>query len=139
MLCNLTKGWYLCCHKHHWHKYQCISKYLFLWKHLSIEREFNNQSQISNYCSKAFKETNERKRYSEAASKNHIGILRFWAKSLKNTWERVRFWQFCRQYACSFTKKGTPVQALLTDFAYRFSWQNYIATILKKPFQSEHF
>ena len=36
---NLAKGWYLCRHKHR----DGISKYLLLWKHLSLKREFNNQ------------------------------------------------------------------------------------------------
>ena len=27
MLRNLTKGWYLCRHKHRWNKSQCLSKY----------------------------------------------------------------------------------------------------------------
>ena len=139
MLCNLTKGWYLCCHKHHWHKYQCISNYLFLWKHLSIEREFNNQVKYLIIAVKLSRRQIKESRYSKATNENHVGILRFLSKSLKNTCERVHFWQFSRQYVCSFTKKGTPSQALLKDFAFRVSWQKYITTISKKPFQSEHF
>ena len=52
-------------------------------------------------------------RYSETATEGHIGI--------KNTCEGVNFWQCCRPYAGSFTKKGTLSYAFLNDFAYRFS------------------
>ena len=43
MLCNLTNEWYLCRCKHGCYKSQFISKYLFPWKRLSFEEEFNSQ------------------------------------------------------------------------------------------------
>ena len=88
-----------------------------------------------NYCSKTSKVVGTQ----EVDTENHIGILRFLSKSLENICKRVHFWQCCKLYASSFTKKKTLSQAFLKDFAYRFSWQNYRTVILKRHFQSEHF
>ena len=43
MLPNLTKRLYLCCEKHRYQKSPCISKCLIPWKHIYLERAFNNQ------------------------------------------------------------------------------------------------
>ena len=106
----------------------------FFWK--GIQQSI----QQLDYCNKTSKETDQRlslfgsshwepDRYSEF----------FLSKSLKNTFERIHFWQCCRLQTRSFTKKVILSQAFLKDFAYRFSWENDRTAILKKPFQSEHF
>ena len=95
MLCNLTKEWYLCCHKHHWYKSQWCSqifipmKASFCWK--DFNNQFNNLIIAVEFPSRQIKDSC----YTEAATKSHIGILRFWSKSLKNTCERYHFWQYC--------------------------------------------
>ena len=75
MLHSLTKGWYLCCHKYHCHKSQCISKYLFLWKHVSFKKDnqFNNMIIAIKLPMSQIKES----RYSEAVTESEIGILIF--------------------------------------------------------------
>ena len=85
MLRNLTKRWYLYCHKHYCHKSQCISKYLFPWKHLSYEREFNNLITALKPPRRQIKDS----WYLEAATESHLGILSFLSKSLSNTYEFI--------------------------------------------------
>ena len=81
ILCNLTKGWYLCCHKDHCHKSQCICKYLFRGKHLSFERELNNQ--FNNLIIEVIPARRRIKdsRYSKATPENHICFKKYLWKS----------------------------------------------------------
>ena len=64
-------------------------------------RGIQQSIQQFNYCSKTSKVVGTQ----EVDTENHIGFLRFLSKSLENTCKRVHFWQCCKLYASSFTKK----------------------------------
>ena len=97
-------------------------KYLFPWRHLSFEREFNNLIITIKL---------PRRQIKDIRVQPLTATQVFWvslSKSLKKFSERVHFWQ-----CCVLSKKGTP-QGFLKGFASRFSWQNYRMAILKKAF-----
>ena len=108
-----------------------IQKYLFPLKRLSFETEFNNQFNSLILAIKCLRAQIKDGRYSEGATESQISILSFFSKSLKNTCEKVRFWQCCRLQACSFAKKGIRSQAFLKDFVNKCSWQNFKTAALK--------
>ena len=126
MLRELTKGWYQWCHKHHCHKSQCISKYLFPWKRFSFERKFNNKFNNLIIATKIPRTQIKDSRYSEAATEGHINSLEFFVKiSEKYLW-KSSFLPMLQANSFLCISQGFYWQ--------RFSWQNYRAIILKKTF-----
>ena len=69
-------------HKHCCHKSQSIKKNLFSWKHLSFEREFNNQLNNLIIAIKLPKRQTKDSRYSEAATESKISEKNLWKSSL---------------------------------------------------------
>ena len=111
MLSNLTKGWYLCCHKSY-----CTPKCLFSWKHLYFKMKFNN----FNYCNKTSKEANQRKSVFGCSHWEPQRYTEFFVKSLKILAKEFIFGNIA-DYGLQMTEKGTRSQAFVKDFAYRFS------------------